>query len=577
MTAPNKSAPGGKPVRSLKSRLSALFSPSLETPPPEADAPEAAGQTADPLPPPPLPEDALLRLYKAWKGEVPAEARQPGFFFLNSAAPSQEELHALDQFRQEAEQYLTPSPDGAEQEAADSCSIPVDATYSLRLSDDRLSAWLFLFPPLNGGADLTRDDVDSALKGSGVVYGADEALLDTMARNHIYMKLARAAQGRLPVDGVDGYVIDHVARTKEISFTENADGSVNFKELNLIDHVAAGDVICEIVAAVPPQDGCDVEGTVLPGREGQPPMVPMGRHTRLNSEKNALVAEIDGQISFAAGKFNVESVLTVPGDVDAATGNMDVIGSVVIGGDVLEGYTVKATADITIRGIAEGCTLIAGGNVTLYRGINGNQRGVIQAGGSVTAKFLENCTVDATGSIRSESIINCTVVSQGQVLANQGRGVLIGGEITACQGVEARIIGTNSHRATSIVVGSTPDFLQSLAETSLAVEDMSRELEQLERNISYLRGLDTLSPAQSAKYNQNKLRRSVLRIQHAKRAQELAEMDRRLAGMKSCYVKAQTLFPGVKVSIGLETRQITSIEQMCRLYLGADGITLGAV
>lgn len=577
MTEQNESAPGGKPGRSLKSRLAALFSPSLETPPPAAEA-TPDEEPASALLPAPLPAaGALLRLYEAWKGELPDEAWEPGFFFLNSAAPSQEEKRALDQFRQEAEQYLTPAPDGAEESSAPSCGIPVDATYSLRLSDDRLSAWLFLFPPLGGGADLTRDDVDSALKGGGVVFGTDEALLDTMAKDHIYMKMALVARGRLPVDGVDGYVIDRVPRTKEISFTENADGSVNFKETNLIDHIAAGDTICEIVAAVPPQDGRDVEGTTLPGREGQPPTVPMGRHTRLNSEKTALISEIDGQISFAAGKFNVESVLTVPGNVDAATGNMDVIGSVVIGGDVLEGYTVKATADITIRGIAEGCTLIAGGNVTLYRGINGNQRGVIQAGGSVTAKFLENCTVDATGSIRSESIINCTVVSQGQVLANQGRGVLIGGEITACQGVEARIIGTNSHRATSIVVGSTPDFLQSLAETSLAVEDMSRELEQLERNITYLRGLDALSPAQTAKYNQNKLRRSVLRIQHGRRAQELEEMDRRLAGMKSCYVKAQTIFPGVKVSIGLETRHITSIEQSCRLYLGADGITLGAV
>ena len=571
MTEPNTKTPGQQPERSLKRRLVSLFHTREQSPAPGLDeiAPEEPPVIA-PLPAEPQPHSALQQLYCAWKGELPTEAWEPDFFLLSGQRPTQEELRVLAQFQQEAEHYLTPTPG---QEAG----APVDATYSLRLADDRMSAWLFLFPPLRGGAELTRDDVDSAIKGAGVTYGVDEALLDEMAQKHIYMKLALVAKGCLPTDGTDGYVLDHVPRVKEISFAENADGSVNFKETNLIDHIAAGDVICDIIAAVPPQDGCDVEGTPLPGRPGQPHTVPMGRHTRLNTEKNALIADIDGQISFAGGKFNVEAVLTVPGNVDAATGNIDAIGSVVIGGDVLEGYTVKATADITIRGIAEGCTLIAGGNVTLYRGINGNQRGIIQAGGAVTAKFLENCTVDATGSIRSESIINCSVASQGQVLASQGRGVLIGGEITACQGVEARIIGTNSHRATSILVGSTPEFMQSLAETTLAVEDMKRELEQLERNITYLSGLETLSPAQAAKFSQNKLRRSVLRIQYAKRTQELAEMEQSLAGMKSCYVKAQTIFPGVKVSIGLENRLITSIEQMCRLYPGPDGIALGAI
>ena len=69
-------------------------------------------------------------------------------------------------------------------------------------------------------------------------------------------------------------------------------------------------------------------------------------------------------------------------------GNINFTGSVVIHGDVLEGYSVKAKGDITVMGIVEGARLSAGGDILLHKGMRGMRTGVLEAEGDITAKFL---------------------------------------------------------------------------------------------------------------------------------------------------------------------------------------------
>ena len=104
----------------------------------------------------------------------------------------------------------------------------------------------------------------------------------------------------------------------------------------------------------------DVFGQPVRGRRGTMPPVPQGRNIVYSEDRDRLLAACEGNLTFRSGRFHVENVFTVSGNVDNSVGNINFTGSVVIHGDVLEGYSVKAKGDITVMGIVEGARLSAG-------------------------------------------------------------------------------------------------------------------------------------------------------------------------------------------------------------------------
>ena len=105
-----------------------------------------------------------------------------------------------------------------------------------------------------------------------------------------------------------------------------------------------------------------------------------------------LLAACEGNLTFRSGRFHVENVFTVSGNVDNSVGNINFTGSVVIHGDVLEGYSVKARAILRLweswRRPAQ-----RRGDILLHKGMRGMRTGVLEAEGDITAKFLEDCNI----------------------------------------------------------------------------------------------------------------------------------------------------------------------------------------
>src|SRR5690606_32591089 len=101
-----------------------------------------------------------------------------------------------------------------------------------------------------------------------------------------------------------------------------------------------------VATLVPPQagkGGVGVNNEPLPPIFGKPARFKIGKNVVLNQEGNALYAAIDGLISLTEdGKVNVFPVYEVKGDVDYSVGNIDFVGTVVIRGNVLTGFKVKA-------------------------------------------------------------------------------------------------------------------------------------------------------------------------------------------------------------------------------------------
>ena len=74
-----------------------------------------------------------------------------------------------------------------------------------------------------------------------------------------------------------------------------------------------------------------------------------------NAEMTIMYAAIDGLFTLTGGEtINVFPIYEVNGDVDYHTGNIDFVGTVVIRGNVLTGFRIRAAGDIRIVGGVEG-------------------------------------------------------------------------------------------------------------------------------------------------------------------------------------------------------------------------------
>ncbi len=443
------------------------------------------------------------------------------------------------------------------------------------VSKDKMAAWAFLFPPINGGAEVTEGDILQELRKNGVSFGVDDAMIQHIVRGKVYLQAVEIAHGIPPVDGEDGSVIDRISREHSASASLREDGTVDYRDLNWIRHIREGDVICDIILPTEAVPGKDVSGDTVQGRDGSPAKVPMGKNTTMNEAGTALVAAVDGHVSFSNGRFTIINLLTIPGDVDNSVGNIDMLGDVVIKGDVLDRFIIKATGNVVIQGILEGATIIAGGNIQIYNGMNGNGHGMLDAKGDITCKFLENCTVQCGGKLFSESLINCTVTANDLVNVTSGRGVIIGGTIMACNSVEAKIIGNRSHRTTTIIIGTTPSILMERDQIVTEVERLQRDREELEKNVSYLERNNAEDNVQmKALYTQMKLRLSVVRMQYSVAQKKLEKLDNQRRDMSKCFVKAGDIYPITHVTVSRESTIISTQTKMCNIHCDDSGLVL---
>ena len=358
----------------------------------------------------------------------------------------------------------------------------LDAQAVAFVSSDRLTAWVFAYPPVGGGAELNRAMLTHALEEKQVSYGMDTGLLDALAdRPDRYFHLYLAAQGKPVVHGKDGRVVDLFVRKPEHKLVVDEYNRVDYAAISFIQNASEGDVICRIIPPTMGEGGTTVLGQELPARNGKPAVAPKGRNTALNEEGDALIATKTGHVEFNGRTFQVKPVLEIEANVDYSTGHINFLGDVHIHGDVCTGFTVRAMGNITVEGVVEAATVEAGGDLIMVKGAQGDNRAVLRASHSIYAKYLENCCVYAMEDLHADCIINCDVYCDGLVEVRSGRGTIIGGSVRATHEVSAEVVGSRSECRTDVVLGGLPcqEFDHEVLVREIA--DLEEELEKIGR------------------------------------------------------------------------------------------------
>ena len=423
-------------------------------------------------------------------------------------------------------------------------SLPdLDALVTVFLSKDCLTAWLLLYPPVGEGKEPDRETLDQALEQQQVCYGVDEALLEALPQDpERYFKLFPVARGRAPLPGIDGRIVDIFPRAQERKLTVDENNRVDYSNLDFIHNVEQGGVICRIIPPVDGTPGRTVQDQEVPAKNGKPASAPKGRNTELSEDGGALVATITGHVEYSGRGFQVRPVLDIPANVDFSVGNINFLGDVCIHGDVCSGFTVRAMGSITVNGVVEACTLEAGRDLVVARGVQGDNQAVIRAQGSVFAKYLENTCVYAKQDLESECIINCDVYCGGAVKVRSGHSKIIGGKVHAAHEVSAGVVGSRVGNRTDIALGGQPceEFDHELLLKE--IQELEETMERTERQPD--------SPSKIS--HMAKLRMQLMlsrgKLETLEKERQLPLEEDQDPGLRR--MKCDTVFPGTILTIG---------------------------
>ncbi|TQR45820.1 DUF342 domain-containing protein [Paenibacillus popilliae] len=450
-----------------------------------------------------------------------------------------------------------------------SMTLALEEYLEVTVSEDKLQAHLH-FKKAVEGLTCTIEELDELLRSYGIRYGVQSQVLKDIAANpnNFARGATMVAHGKAPVHGVDGRIELLLPQNgKESKPAEREDGTVNFREVKQLDNVKKGQMIAKRIPSQEGIPGMSVLGEEMKAIIGREARFKQGKNVVLDEAENALYSAIDGLISrIEPERISVFPVYEVNGDVDYRTGNIDFVGTIVIRGNVLTGFTVKASGDIRVYGGVEGATLTAEGCIEVSGGIIAGNKGMVKAGTHVKCSFIQEATVVAGTEVNvSQSIMHSNIRAGKRVVCQGTKGLIVGGIVQAGERVIARTIGNTMSTATVIEVGVLPDLRNEL--TDLRTK-LKYNIENVEKTEKALRILDQL--AATGQLTGEKLgMRIKLNSTKKQLVGEQTEMRERMLEIEklledtavSSIDVSHTIYGGAKLVIGRNVRFIKDMAQ----------------
>ncbi|MGE4484074.1 MAG: DUF342 domain-containing protein [Oscillospiraceae bacterium] len=427
------------------------------------------------------------------------------------------------------------------------------------ISGDDMEACLEFLPPEEGGEKMTFDQAVSVISEKGVVYGIDDDIIKKLISEEIYNKKVCFARGIPAQDGIDGEIIFHFEVEHSGTPTIDKDGSVDYRTLDLFATVKAGEKLAEKKPATQGTPGYTVKGRELKPRNGKEAKLPKGKNIWYDDTQMNAFAKISGRADYINRMIIVSDCYTIKGDADLSVGNIDFDGDVVVMGNVISELTIKASGSIEVFGTVEGAKLSAGTNIVLRRGMQGNDKGMLEAGENIFAKYIERSVVQARGRIAVDSMIHCHAESGDSITASGRHGCIIGGSAKAQNSISAQSLGSVSGNRTDIAVGIAPMKRTRLKFVHAEIDRLKDELDKLEKAGKYLSQTENITEKQQLMKKSvvlGKIRNVALIKEYTEEIKK-TEQDVQSASIGRVHVK-DTVYPGVKISISFGEMNVTS-------------------
>jgi len=450
---------------------------------------------------------------------------------------------------------------------------PIDGTATITISDDKMSAYLTITGAENGGKEITAADIAQEIKLSPIVVEPEQNAIDAAIKNKTFGETIIVARGIRPINGIDGTIEYRFETGGALTPKKNERDEMDYKDLGLVQNILTGTVIANIALETEGEEGMDVLGLSLKPLPGKPAKYMVGLGTELNEEKTIITAATDGNLKWHKDHFTVDETLNIGEDVGVTTGNIDFIGDIFIKGNVFEGFSVKSKRNILINGTANNAVVEAGGNIEVKVGCVNS---TLTAKGDIKSGFCESCTLESGGDLISNSFVSCEALCRGTITAISGKGVVIGGKLTAFKGMVFNLLGSGAYTKTSLTLGEGA----LLSKEKKALEEEEGLLN--EKISQYIQLAETLTAVKkkvgSLPKDKEETLATVIRgrfqmsVETKKIRKRIQEIDESFLDNSSLFVEIRkTVFPGVSVRIGELRKKIEKEWDRCRVKIDNSG------
>lgn len=438
----------------------------------------------------------------------------------------------------------------------------VNETFSLKISDDRMTAVARFYPESTGGQKMLAGEIINDLMHKNVKLGVNQDGIQKFIENREYCTDIVVAMGKDPVQGTDARIDYYFKTDLNTKPKLLEDGSVDFFNIETVCMCKKDELLAHLTKEVKGERGYRVTGESIAPRDVRALKLKYANNIYLSEDGTDMFAKCDGHVSLVDDKVFVSNVLEVV-DVGPATGNINFVGNVLVKGNVLSGYTIEAEGDVDIKGAVEGAYIKATGNVIIVKGINGMGKCQIEAGGNVVAKFIENGNVNAGGFVSAEAIMLSNVSSKKEITVTGKRGFIVGGSVRSIGNVEAKTIGSETGSDTKIEVGADPALKKKISDLEKIIKDASANIEKIEPTLTSL--IKTVKMGTKLTLQQNTL---FMKLQEQYKMNKTTlenateEYDKLSdfvdnSQVDSCVIVHNTLYPGTTLTINGVTQRMT--------------------
>lgn len=357
--------------------------------------------------------------------------------------------------------------------------IDFDGSVEIEISPDKLSAFLEITPAGPGGKMPEETDIKEQLSKNGITFGIIEdelkKLAESFKKNSFPTEKILVAQGTNAVKGEDGTVEYMFNTATSLKPQPNPDGSVDYKNINIINVVTAKQ---KLVQLHPPQKGTpgkNVLGQVIPAEDGAAAKMPSGKNISTDpQDANCLIANIDGIVRLTGSNIDVFDGFIVPGNIDYSTGNVKYEKSVIVNGDVKAGFSINCGGDLQVKGTIEDCNILINGNVLCKLGFVGQGKGIIISNGDVNVGFTKNQTIKSRKNVNvAKEALNSHIYARSSIFIHGKPISVAGGNLMARDSITVYSVGNHSNIRTMLEVGT--DY--SLLEESNKIEQQLNDLQ----------------------------------------------------------------------------------------------------
>lgn len=369
------------------------------------------------------------------------------------------------------------------------CQMYTDGDAKIDLIEEEMKAQLTITPSLGGADPVDPDELYTKIQKMGI-----EPLYE---KNMIAMKIKEAESTHEPViliigkgtpaqNGKDAELEYKVKLATGKQFKKLDGDRIDYKEKDAFTAVHKDQLIAVLhKPGKAIKDGKTVTGKQIISQAGKDLSITPGKNvtTKDFDDRTELYSDLDGHLKEDLAGIHVFPVYMVKEDVDLSVGNIKFNGDIVVQGNVQDEFTLIAEGDILIYGNVGNCVLQSKGNIVIKNGFFGKDKGRIICKGDLTAKFIENGTVECDNNIIIDrEIVNSIVRSNDTISVRGSKGYVIGGQIFCGRKMEANVVGSKAGVKTKVFLGHNfkiKRFLEQVKEKRVQIGFHLKRVEEI--------------------------------------------------------------------------------------------------